>query len=629
MPSVLISLNQVSLQFGSQSILHQVNFDLLESQKIGVIGRNGAGKSSLLKLLAKQIEPDAGKLIYKNNLSLSYLPQDFELSWNLTVFQVVAQSWLKQKRSTNSDDLLELADILDQPDPFKLISPLHQHAYQTIRQTIRDLAGPNPDLLISDLSGGEKRKVALACTFVGQPELAILDEPTNHLDIPTIEQLEKIIHGYHGTIVLVSHDRYFLDRIATHLLEIDQGQLHIHRGDYNDYLRAKTSRLEILSKTDERRKAFLQRELNWVRAGVKARGTKNKGRLQRFENLKNQVNFVNQGRVDLLLPPSQPLGNKILILQDVTINNQSTHSPNPTTLIQDLHLDFRPGMIVGLIGPNGSGKTSLIQAILNQRPISKGRITVGLNTVFNYQDQTKMQLNPEATPFAEIGQNKETTTFGTGTISTRTYLNRFLFDNQRIMTPIGYFSGGEKARLLLAKIFQQGGNFLILDEPTNDLDLETIRVLEESILNFEGCALIASHDRYFLNRVCNHILALTGQRNWILSTGNYDDFLAKHTEKWQSSWTESNLRITRQNHLPIKLKDRQNLSKKIAQTEQNIAQLEAKIAKVKQAFEDPNSYVKNPGLYYQKVLEVEKLQTDLQAELERWAEMNQSLTGAG
>jgi len=609
--SALLSGLEVSLHYGQKVILDKVNFSLREGEIVGVVGRNGSGKSSFLKLVAGKIDSDGGKVNYKSGVSVGYCGQEFEFEDTGTVFEMVARSWFEHKKNNDSQDLGYIADISEMSEPWtRLDSIKHEFVISQINELLVSLKCPKPSKLISELSGGEKRKVALANSLVGNPDILILDEPTNHLDIVSMENLERVLKEFKGAILLVSHDRYFLDQIATRMIEIYDAEMYEHSGNYQDYLEFKSLRLQISATQEDRRQAFLKRELQWVRAGVKARETKNKGRLNQFYELKNQRATTREESLELLLPASSHLSNKI-----INIENIELETPNHQKIISDFSFNFHQTTKLGLIGANGSGKTTLIKAILKKIEVQKGRIVVGQGTQFNYQDQEKLNLNLDSTPFQEIGDGQETTSFGEKTISTRGYLRRFLFSNEQIIQTIKDLSGGERARLLLAKLFKTGGNCLILDEPTNDLDLETIRLLEESLLEFAGVAIVISHDRYFLNRVCNTILSLDGGGLYTLSTGNFDDYRQKNQPL--ESYTE-NLKVKIGNPYKIALKDQKIKNSRIKKLEKEISVVEQKITEVQESFRDPGFYIKDPAKYSRKALELSTLKEDLEVLMTSW-----------
>ena len=556
----LLKLVEVSLHFAQHTILDSVNFELRNKEVIGIVGRNGSGKSSFLKILAGVDGLDSGKIEYANETKLVYVSQDGNL--------------------ISSD----------------------QHHYQEEHGKLENL------------SGGEKRQISLNSAFEIKPDILILDEPTNHLDIIAIQKLEEKIKSFEGGVVLVSHDRYFLDNIVTRMVEIRDGKLFNHYGNYQDYLESKAVRLEIELTQDDRKNAFLKRELNWVRAGVSGRGTKDKGRMDRYNNLKNEKGVLKEEEPNLLLPPTKPLGNKVINLENLEVQI------GEKTVVKDLNLMFQPKTILGVVGANGSGKTTLIKTILGQILPKKGRVIVGLNTEFNYQDQEKQHLNIHKTPFEEIGEGQETTDFGEGKVGTRNYLKRFLFTNNQMISSISNFSGGEKARLLLAKVLKKGGNCLILDEPTNDLDLETISALEESLLNFEGVAILVSHDRYFLNQVCNKILSLEGDGYFILCDGNYENLLVEK-KKIESLFDISSLKVEDQNlkvKQPHPKKIQKEIQKEINKIESRISKVEIIISGLEKEFNHPEFYLMDLAKMKIKNDRYDELKVELAKLLEDW-----------
>ena len=609
--SILVRGIELCLSYGEKVILDNVSFSLKPGEIVGVIGRNGSGKSTFLKILSGSIDTDSGTLEFKSGVNVEYLSQDFNLELGLTVFQTIAKAWFKYK---TNDEIIELApDLVDLSEPWKHLNYEHHSTiFDKVSEIITQIGCPEPEKNINNLSGGEKRKVALAAALIANADILILDEPTNHLDINSIERLENSLKNYSGCVVLVSHDRYFLDKLVTRMIEIYDGQMYDHSGNYQQYLEDKALRLEIAGTQQERKEAYLKRELQWVRAGVKARGTKDKGRLQRFYDLKGEKSLYEDGEMELLLPENKPLGNKIINFENVSL------SVGGKKIISDFSFDFQSDTVLGLIGANGSGKTSLIRAILGELPLDKGKIVVGQNTYFNYHDQEKMNLNPEATPFEELAHGMERMDFGESMINTRSYLRRFLFDNRQIMSPIKTLSGGQRARILLAKVLKEAGNCLILDEPTNDLDLETIRLLEESILQFGGVTILVSHDRYFLNRVCNMILALDGDGKFILSTGNYEEYVSKRQPL--VDYTKSKVIAD-----PFKISQKQirENQKELKSVERQIETIEAKIVELEVLFTDPEFYTKNPEKYTKKALELEQAKARLDSLMGRWLELGE------
>ncbi|MFZ1288900.1 MAG: ATP-binding cassette domain-containing protein, partial [Melioribacteraceae bacterium] len=371
----------------------------------------------------------------------------------------------------------------------------------------------------------EKRRVALCRSIVAQPDLLILDEPTNHLDTVSIEWIENYLSNYKGTCIFVTHDRYFLDRIANRIVELSQAEFISHRGNYTDYLLNKAERQAIKEVEENKRQNFLRRELEWVVRGPRARRTKAKSRLDAYYEIASQQNMEVELDVDLVIPPPEKLGNTILELKNISI------SLGANLLIDDLNFIFTSNRKLGIIGENGVGKTTLLKILLGELKPDKGNLEIGEKTKFNYVDQSRLLLNDEDSVIEAISDGNNFIKFGDQQITAWSYLKRFLFTDDRINTLVGRLSGGEKSRLTLARILKNGGNFLMLDEPTNDLDLPTLRILEEALLAFNGCVVVVSHDRYFLNRVCNGILAFEGNGKIYFSEGNYDYYIEKKSNR--------------------------------------------------------------------------------------------------
>ena len=626
--SSLLTATEISLFIGQKTLLNKISFEIKTGEIIGIVGRNGSGKSSLLKLIAGLNDLDEGKMQFKNDVKIGYLGQEFEMDDNLTVAEFLEKGFGEglekfndKKLSEKIENLKQNPEITGKMETREIQDEIQKQVEKEVQKTLEE-SGFDGQKLLKNLSGGEKRKLTLIQILSQKPDLLVLDEPTNHLDILAIENLEKTLKNFvkngNQSVILVSHDRYFLDKLTTRMLEIFDGTLYSHSGNYQSYLESKKLRLSIANTTENRKQNFLKKELEWVRAGVKARATKDKGRMERFEEIKNSKKIENEQEMELLLPKSKPLGNKIINLDEVSVEI------GQQKIVENLTFHFNSGTILGLIGPNGSGKTTLIKAILGEQKTKAGKITVGINTVFNYQDQLKWNLDPEKSIFEEVAGSQETLDFGENSVSSRGYLRKLCFDNTQILTAIKNLSGGQRARVILAKILTKGGNCLILDEPTNDLDLETIELLEKSILNFGGVCIIVSHDRYFLNQVCNQILSLEGNGVFTLSTGNYDDY-------WNKKST-SQLELQLMNYEKDKFlksadetKSKENYKiqkekqKELKKCESQIEKVEMEIKNLEIEFENPNFYVQNPDKYHQKTQRLENCKKELAELLGKWA----------
>lgn len=519
--SSILAANLVTVRYNDRVVLDNLTMAIDEKDRIGMVGRNGSGKSTFLRILAGLHQPDSGEITRRRELMVGYLPQEFSLDPNLTVEQNVREGAGHILDLVHEFESLPAESNRHHDLEHQIVAHDGWHLDTRIAIAMEKLNCPAPDRNITSLSGGEQRRIALCRAIISQPDLLILDEPTNHLDTESIEWLGDFLEGYPGAFLLVTHDRYFLDRITTSIAELSYGQVFTHTGNYTDYLLTKAEREATAETNEHKRQMFLRRELQWVRRGPKAQTTKSKARWDRYFAVADQEAVEIDKDVDLVIPPPPPLANRIVDLQNVGMEIAGKK------LFTGLTLNFAAGQRVGVFGKNGLGKTTLLKIILGQLEPTSGTVKIGQLTKFNYVDQGRLQLNEDRTVLDEISDGSEFVIFGDERISLRSYLKRFLFTDDRITTLVKHLSGGERSRLLLARILKNGGNFLILDEPTNDLDLPTLRVLEEALIAFPGVVVVVSHDRYFLNRVCTSILAFEGSGQLTYSEGNYDYYLEK------------------------------------------------------------------------------------------------------
>ncbi|MFC2103287.1 ABC-F family ATP-binding cassette domain-containing protein [Bacteroidota bacterium] len=522
---VILSAMDLTVHFGEQVVLDKASLSVHESDRIGLVGRNGSGKSTFLKIISDIMQPDSGEVARGKELVIGFLSQDFTLNEAKSVYENILDGAQREL-----DLIIEYENTpFDLPQKQKLETELLRldswHLEKRIDVLIRSLNAPQGNRKISTLSGGEKRRTALCRALISKPNLLILDEPTNHLDTDSIEWLEDFLAAYPGTCIFVTHDRYFLDKIANRMVELSNGSFFSHPGNYTDFLINKAERRAIKEVEERKRQNFLKRELEWVRRGPKARRTKAKSRLDKFDEISNQKETEPELDVELIIPPAKRSGKKILELINVGI------TLGDKNLFEEFNFSFLPGKKIGVVGPNGSGKTTLLRIILEEVPPTNGKVEIGENTEFNYIDQARVYLNDKETVKSVIGEGSDIVKFGDQKLGVWSYLKRFLFTDDRINTLVGRLSGGEKSRLTLAKILSKGGNFLMLDEPTNDLDLSTLRILEEALSGFKGCAMIVSHDRYFLNRICTGMIALEGDGQVYYSEGDYDYYVKKRKER--------------------------------------------------------------------------------------------------
>ena len=524
----LLTANDVALAYGHQRLLQAVTLSVAPGEKVGLVGRNGSGKTSLLRILAGHQEADSGEVARRRGLRIGYLPQEFELNAELTVRENIEAgaadllNWLKRYESGNSTDA-EMALLLNQIE-----SVDGWNLQSRIKAEASALAAPSLDALVGPLSGGEKRRVALCRALAAQPDLLLLDEPTNHLDAESILWLEQFLHDFRGAVIFVTHDRYFLDVIATRIIELADGRCYSHPGNYTAYLESKAVRQQIAEQTERRRQRFLREELEWVRAGVRAQRSKPRHRLESFYDVKGLEAPPEEREMDLLIPPAPELGNTAMTLENV--GAKVGEGENERWLFRGLTVALKPAQCTGILGRNGAGKTTLLRICLGERPPDEGTIKIGKRAVSNYIDQARMQLDATGSVLEEISRGSETVLFGNQTLSARSYLRRFLFADERLNEPVARLSGGERARLMLAKVLRRGGNVLVLDEPTNDLDLASLRMLEEALADFDGTVLVVSHDRYFLDRICDQVISFE-EDGLFVQPGNYSYYLEKKKER--------------------------------------------------------------------------------------------------
>jgi energy-dependent translational throttle protein EttA len=510
-----------------RTILKNISLNFFPGAKIGVLGLNGSGKSSLLKIMAGVDDNYEGEVIRMPGIRVGYLEQEPRLSQGKTVRESVEESLGETAAAKKRLD--EIYAAYSEPDAdfdklaeeqAKLEAMLNTGGADELEVAADALRLPPWDQKVDVLSGGEKRRVALCRLLLSKPDLLLLDEPTNHLDAESVEWLEQFLQRFPGTVVAVTHDRYFLDNAAGWILELDRGYGIPWEGNYSSWLEQKEKRLQVEASQEAARIKAMQAELEWVRQNPKGRGTKSKARLARFEELSQYEHQQRNETQEIFIPVAERLGNEVIEFQDVS------KGYGERLLIDKLSFKVPPGAIVGIIGPNGAGKSTLFRMILGKEKADKGKIAIGKTAKIAHAEQSRDELQSEKTVFEDISGGQDMLKVGRFEMPARAYLARFNFRGADQQKPVGQLSGGERGRLHLARMLMSGANVLLLDEPSNDLDVETLRALEEALLEFAGSVMVISHDRWFLDRIATHILAAEDNSQWVFFSGNYQEYEA-------------------------------------------------------------------------------------------------------
>ena len=527
---IIFSMVGVGKSFSPQKrVLNNIYLSFFYGAKIGIIGLNGAGKSTLLKIIAGVEKEYQGEVVFSPGYSVGYLEQDPKLDLEKTVKEVVQEGvqqivdMLREYDEVNMafaepdadfDRLIqrqgELQEALDHADAWNLDNKL-ERAMDALRC-------PPEDALVKNLSGGERRRVALCRLLLQKPDILLLDEPTNHLDAESVEWLEQHLQQYEGTVIAVTHDRYFLDHVAGWILELDRGEGIPWKGNYSSWLEQKTTRMAMEEKQASKRRKTLERELEWVRMAPKARQAKGKARLAAYDRMLNEEQKEREEKLEIFIPNGPRLGNKVINAEGVS------KAFGDKLLFEDLNFMLPPNGIVGVIGPNGAGKTTLFRLIMGMETPDKGKFEVGETVKVGYVDQVHSNIDPQKTVYETISGGTEFIRVGGREVNARAYLSRFNFTGADQEKKCGVLSGGERNRLHLALTLKSEANVLLLDEPTNDIDVNTLRALEEGLENFAGCAVVISHDRWFLDRICTHIIAFEGDSKVFVFEGSYSEY---------------------------------------------------------------------------------------------------------
>ncbi|MBA3460592.1 MAG: ABC-F family ATP-binding cassette domain-containing protein [Deltaproteobacteria bacterium] len=593
--SAILTVQGLEKRFGSRRVLQGASFALHTRDRVGMIGANGAGKSTLLKMLIQRamggddpaLIPDDGLITWKRDLSLEYVAQEPRLVPDATVSSSLQRDGVADYEISTIAAALQL---------------------------------PPMDALIRNLSNGERRRVALGHALLGRSEVLVLDEPTNHLDTPTVEWLEGRLGGWPGALIVVTHDRYFLDRVATRILEVDRGKVYAYEGDYAEFLMKQAERLSTETEAEYQRVSFIRREIEWIRRGAPARTTKAKARIDRFDAAVGSAPATDEVRgatLALTLPTGPRLGSTIVEL------NRVSKSLGGKVLFKDLTLVMKPGDRIGIVGPNGVGKTTLIKTILGVEPPDSGKVTVGSNTRPAYLEQGRTELRDELTVLEEVGDGYDYVELPDGKVHVRSFLRMMAFPDSVADTHVGKLSGGERNRVQLARLLRKGGNLLVLDEPTNDLDLPTLGALEDGLTRFPGCALIVSHDRWFLDRVATAILAFEGNGRVTLYEGSYA-FYAERRPKPSAADKKDAAKEARILHgsnpkaRKITFKERAEL----AAIEESIAAAEKRVAELEATLSDPTVFKDRGSEVQSLVAQLDAARLDVERLFARWQELD-------
>ncbi|HUS26878.1 MAG TPA: ABC-F family ATP-binding cassette domain-containing protein [Kofleriaceae bacterium] len=588
--TAVVTVQDVEKHFGTRRVLNGVSFAVHDRDRIGLIGANGSGKSTLLKIMVGDLTPDEGAVTWQRHLRLEYVSQEPALRVEHSIAQALAE-----KR----DEV-----------------PEHQ-----VHTVAAALQLPPLTKIVGELSLGERRRVALAHALLGKPDVLALDEPTNHLDARTVEWLETRLAAWQGSLIVVTHDRYFLDRVSTRIIEIDRGKAYTYEGNYEEFLLAQADRLSVEADQEHERSMFVRREIEWVRRQPKARTTKAKARLDRFDDAVAAAPTIDDKRgptLRLQLPAGPRLGGNIVELKNVA------KSLGGKKLFENLTLVMKPGDRIGIVGVNGAGKTTLIRTILGLEKPDRGEVIAGINTKPAYFEQGRSELRDELTVLEEVGDGYDWVDLPDGRVHVRGFLRMMAFPDSIADTKIGQLSGGERNRVQLARLLRRGGNLLVLDEPTNDLDLPTLGALEDGLISFPGCALIVSHDRWFLDRVATGILAFEGNGEVTFYEGSYSFYAERRASR--SATTDERDAKDKPGKPRVKQVAPRKLTFKekaeLAAIEDTIAAAEKKVSDLEATLSDPTVFKDRPTEVQTLVAELDGARAEVERLFARWQELD-------
>ncbi|WP_081135139.1 ATP-binding cassette domain-containing protein [Halomonas sp. BC2] len=636
----LLRLEQLQLAYGTQVLLNRADLTVEKGERLALVGRNGTGKSTLLKLVAGDIQADDGTIWRAPGLKIGVLAQELPESSGMTIFDMVAQGLPEA-----GELLSEYQHLINDPDPdMNRMATLQTRLeaidgwsfHQRIDVVLTRLGLP-PEAEMSVLSGGWRRRVALARALVSEPDLLLLDEPTNHLDLDTIAWLEEQLLAFNGAVLLITHDRAFLSKLATHILELDRGKLGRYPGVYAEYQERKQHELEIESRENALFDKKLAQEETWIRQGIKARRTRNEGRVRALEAMRNERSQrrERQGTANLTVDSGERTGKRVVELKGVS------QYFGDDTILRNVNLEVMRGDRIGFLGRNGAGKTTLLKILLGELAPSEGSVQLGTNLKVAYFDQLRAGLELEKTVYDNVAQGSDRVTVGGKDRHVMSYLQDFLFTPDRVRQPVKALSGGESNRLLLAKLFTQPANVLVLDEPTNDLDMETLELLEELLLDFDGTLLLVSHDRTFMDNVVTSMLAFEGEGRVREYVGGYTDWIRQGGKLPPAPWEGAARQQTEPTSVPAPevvekpVNEPARKSVKLSyKLQRELDALPAEIERLEQAVETLEQEVGDPGFYQQEATAVtarlqalEKVQQSLETAMERWMELEAMANG--